>query len=74
MQEDTPNSVLADAPQEFENVDDCWSLLLAEGGEHRLDNLSQLLSLTSIIEREYTHISATRLLSGKSSNGSGKLK
>lgn len=72
MPEDIPDSAHISKQQELETVDDCWSLMLAESGERRLENLSQLLSLTSIIEREYTYISASRTLSGKSPNGSGK--
>ena len=72
MQDDPSDNALASKLQDLENVDDCWSLMLAESGEYRLDNLSQLLSLTAIIEREYSFISASRVLNGKSSKGFGK--
>lgn len=71
MQEDSPAGTLSEVPEIYDDVNDCWSLLLTEGGGNRLDNLTQLLSLTSIIEREYTYICASRILNGKSPNSSG---
>jgi hypothetical protein len=72
MQDELSDSALTSKLQNLDNIDDCWSLMLAESGERRLDNLSQLLALTSIIEREYSSISASRALNGKSSKGFGK--
>ena len=74
MQDEITDKVLINTQQQSESVDDCWSLLLAESGEHRLNNLSQLLSLTSIIEREYIYICASRVLNGQSTNDIDKSK
>jgi hypothetical protein len=47
---------LSDLPE----IEDCWSLLIAESGRNRIDTLAQLLTLTSIVEREFSHICAVR--------------
>ena len=47
---------LSDLPE----IEDCWSLLIAESGKNRIDTLAQLLTLTSIVEREFSHICAVR--------------
>jgi hypothetical protein len=47
---------LSDLPE----IEDCWSLLIAESGKNRIDTLAQLLILTSIVEREFSHMCAVR--------------
>jgi hypothetical protein len=47
---------LSDLPE----IEDCWSLLIAESGKNRIDTLAQLLILTSIVEREFSHRCAVR--------------
>ena len=47
---------LSDLPE----IEDCWSLLIAESGKNRIDTLAQLLILTSIVEREFSHLCAVR--------------
>ena len=47
-------------------IADCWSLLIAESGKNRINTLAQLLILTSIVEREFSHICALRQGYGRS--------
>lgn len=56
-----PNQKLASIEErDLSQIEDCLSLLLAERGADNLESLTQLLSLTSIIEREYEKICAAR--------------
>jgi hypothetical protein len=54
-----PEQAVIDA-RDLSQIEDCLSLLLAERGGDNLESLAQLLSLTSIVEREYAKICAKR--------------
>jgi len=56
---------------ELPEIEDCWGLLIAESGKNRIDTLAQLLTLTSIVEREFSHMCALRHCYGRRATRSG---
>jgi hypothetical protein len=59
MSDDDFEEAIRDLSQ-LPEIADCWSLLIAESGKNRINTLAQLLILTSIVEREFSHICAVR--------------
>ena len=61
MQHITEADVHKPDPEELLAARDCLQLLILEYGETHIDNLAQLLHLTSSVEVEFSHICAQRL-------------